>query len=1187
MHSWSASRDDIGNDDMDKPTNSSSGLFGNSRGQILSPIFSKNPSENPSTNGSFRGASLATLAHLKAAFQNCKSTESLAREKQPSLSGVVSSESMRSTTSLRQALANRIKKKAGNHEREARFESMIQRANSASSLASLSFEAGKSLAPMGFNPRMEEEYRAAYIVPKLRFAARAMGFVVMLVAFLMSMASLTTDDVDKANVAMLVLRTVAFFVGVSLQFWDRLRRRAPDREELYFTSLVVMIIITIVLSSPWYSSAICGEHPASGSDAGVLLSLSTVVAAVFMLCPLRAFMAWPVAFAAFSTYTIAALVLGSPESKEDTAFNIVCFGVLMIILYLGRRRMEACERIAFTMMSKQHGLSDFVSEERDVNKASRALMTMLCDVVVPCSRSMVVLSTYRNLDQIFGCSMKGKSLQDMMTDEQSQRFNKVIDPDRRRNDPALPPQMIPVSFQHVTGTSFEMDVLIADPGPQGDKAWRYLVGLRYPQMSTPPATNNYAIYGPQGVMPRGIISNSHSPMPPSAVTPMLYQSPMPPPQAPAQLWPDSPKKQKSEDALSDEINRRRQSSVKKVNSLPTLERHRQRARTLDMDDRRTIDTTVNALLLARKEQRQMAIHQDMHQGRPLERPRSGRSNTSGHDHWSEPCSPKEGWTPKEREVCRSMSGSMIGPRKFNTAGSIKVSNNCLTTPQGSRRASDAHRAQGSRRNSLGSFMRNQQNNLEPVDTSPWPARRNSIFSQASLETFHTGVQGAERASNEVSLDTLRTFPFRTREEVAKIYTKQRSIAKGSQGEVFECRRVADNAQFALKQVHLPGRLIRVDFVRNLKAADREIRLLKRVCGTSPFVVRLEDYWIAPDFTYACLVMEYCSTSLFHVIQKHARVQQAFSPSTIWRWLAQLVEGLEVIHSAGLIHRDLKPGNILLVDENQQCKIADFGVSRLRHAQENADQTGAPGLSQAVSSSTICGPDSMVLPPASPLPQAPGYQQRRYTQQPGTVCYSSPEILFTDQYDQRSDIFSLGCVLYELLTLKRAYEGDSMHIFMRLRQYEEAPQVSPEAGSDRAFARLCSQMMQMHQEDRPDSQALKHDTALRLHVLQLSLEFGLEDAEVDCSLSPKESARSAKSGISNTLSNLEDNQPEAFQADKFSERSFDKASTSGHAEDLRRDDLKVVGREQISVDKGNMLISVEPPQYSSIEPDLEP
>jgi Tol biopolymer transport system component len=117
---------------------------------------------------------------------------------------------------------------------------------------------------------------------------------------------------------------------------------------------------------------------------------------------------------------------------------------------------------------------------------------------------------------------------------------------------------------------------------------------------------------------------------------------------------------------------------------------------------------------------------------------------------------------------------------------------------------------------------------------------------------------------------------------------------------------------------------------------------------------------------------------------------------------QMAEALEAAHEQGIIHRDLKPANIKLRPDGT-VKVLDFGLAKLAHP------AAAPGSADVTASPTITSPAMMT---------GVGVLL-------GTAAYMSPEQAKGREADKRSDIWAFGCVLYEMLTGKRAFNADDM------------------------------------------------------------------------------------------------------------------------------------------------------------------
>ena len=203
------------------------------------------------------------------------------------------------------------------------------------------------------------------------------------------------------------------------------------------------------------------------------------------------------------------------------------------------------------------------------------------------------------------------------------------------------------------------------------------------------------------------------------------------------------------------------------------------------------------------------------------------------------------------------------------------------------------------------------------------------------------------------------------------------LGRGAMGVVYKARDPKINRVVAVKTVSLAGQPpeeeleYRERFVREAEAAGRL---------SHPGIVTIFDVGEEPETRAPYIVMEYVSgPSLEKMLSGENRTLPL---ETALQLTLELAEALDCAHGQGVVHRDLKPANILITEDGH-AKIADFGIAKLNLA-----------------NLTLAG---RVL---------------------GTPAYMSPEQLNGEEVDGRSDLFSLGVILYTVLTGYRPFQGNS-------------------------------------------------------------------------------------------------------------------------------------------------------------------
>jgi eukaryotic-like serine/threonine-protein kinase len=231
------------------------------------------------------------------------------------------------------------------------------------------------------------------------------------------------------------------------------------------------------------------------------------------------------------------------------------------------------------------------------------------------------------------------------------------------------------------------------------------------------------------------------------------------------------------------------------------------------------------------------------------------------------------------------------------------------------------------------------------------------------------------------------------------------LGAGGMGEVYKARDAKLGRDVAVKV--LPEKL--AADADSLSRFEREARAVAAL--SHPNILSIFDFGRNEGVAFA--VME-----LLEGETLRERLSAGALPTRkALEFAAQIAHGLAAAHEKGIVHRDLKPENIFITGDGR-VKILDFGLAKVTAPE--ADQTKSPTVAAATEPGTVMG----------------------------TVGYMSPEQVRGKPADQRSDIFSFGSILFEMLTGERAFRGDSAAETMAAIAQKDPPEVS---GVDAALA----------------------------------------------------------------------------------------------------------------------------------------
>ncbi|XP_053786733.1 serine/threonine-protein kinase ULK2 isoform X2 [Desmodus rotundus] len=253
------------------------------------------------------------------------------------------------------------------------------------------------------------------------------------------------------------------------------------------------------------------------------------------------------------------------------------------------------------------------------------------------------------------------------------------------------------------------------------------------------------------------------------------------------------------------------------------------------------------------------------------------------------------------------------------------------------------------------------------------------------------------------------------------YSKRDLVGHGAFAVVFRGRhRQKTDWEVAIKSIN------KKNLSKSQILLGKEIKILKELQHEN--IVALYDVQELPNSVF--LVMEYCNGG---DLADYLQVKGTLSEDTIRVFLHQIAAAMRILHSKGIIHRDLKPQNILLSYANRRkssvsgvrIKIADFGFARYLHSNMMA--------------ATLCG---------SPM-------------------YMAPEVIMSQHYDAKADLWSIGTVIYQCLVGKPPFQANSPQDLRMF--YEKNRSLMPSIPRETSpyLANLLLGLLQRNQKDRMD------------------------------------------------------------------------------------------------------------------------